>query len=109
MTNNNLETKKRIVEQGASRVFNNWHHFTGISKEDFLAALEWVCADACNGGHRKNQLTREIMCKRDGTIVKLQRVYDNGVMGFIGFYGLDDNRHYSYANGKAGLSAHDSV
>ncbi len=103
---NNIEAKKKIVKNGESRVSQNWHKFTGVCLDAFLEALEWVCADPCNGG-RGNQLTREIMCRQDGTIVKLQRVY--GLDGMVAFYGLDDNRHYSYANYKAGLSAHDRV
>lgn len=37
------EIAKKIVEAGDSKIFKNWHEHTGVSKEDFLAGIEWLC------------------------------------------------------------------
>lgn len=81
--NGNFEVKKRIVESGNSQVFNNWHENAGVSKEDFLTGLKWLCEDPEPDG----RMSRELGCQRDGTLVRLTRkYYDNG--DFAGFYDM---------------------
>lgn len=53
-----LEAKKKAVLDGKSRVFENWHTFAGVTRDDFLAALEWLHADPMPDG----RLTRELGC-----------------------------------------------
>jgi len=71
-----LETRIWLVETGQSRVFENWHAFTSVSKEDFIAALEWLDGDPGrvydNGVHLVT--TRYIGCRQDGTLVRGERV-----------------------------------
>lgn len=80
MKMNNFEIKKKIVLTGASKVFKNWSEHSTITKEDFLEALEWVCADELN---ENGKMTREIGLTPDG-IVKLTRGY--GKEGVCSFY-----------------------
>lgn len=98
----NFETKKMIVEKGDSKIFNNWNEFCGVSKEDFLRELEWLCEDPLT---ESGKLTRELGCLADGTLVRLFRAYDNGGC-FSGFYFKNTGRIWY---GKAGLSARDRV
>ena len=114
-----FEAKKKIVESGASAIFENWRQVSGIEEQEFLDALEWVCDDP---HARDGKLEREIglvvtpdgemkrfmlsddvpeMTKRAfgrewddsltrGRIVKLKRVYyEDG--SFAGFYLLEDD------------------
>lgn len=78
-----LETRIWLVETGQSRVFKNWHKFTGVSKADFIAALEWLDGDPGrvydNGVHLVT--TRYVGCRQDGTLVRGNRVYIDGVGG----------------------------
>lgn len=71
-----LETRIWLVETGQSRVFENWHKFTGVSKADFIAALEWLDGDPGrvydNGVHLTT--TRYVGCRQDGTLVRGERV-----------------------------------
>lgn len=60
--NNNFEMKKRIVEAGGSRIFEDWSNRAGISREDFVEGLKWVCNDPCDGGWSGKRLTRELGC-----------------------------------------------
>lgn len=76
---NNFETKKKIVIAGDSKVFRNWAEHSNITEDDFISALEWVCADQLND---KGKMTREIGLTPDG-IVKLDRCYgEDGVCAF---------------------------
>lgn len=58
--NRDYEIKAKIVRAGASRVFNSWHENSGISMEDFLEGLRWLCDDPMTDGHP----TRELGCIR---------------------------------------------
>lgn len=80
MNNNNFETKKEIVLAGNSKIFNNWAEHSSVTKEDFIEALEWLCADPLNA---EGKMTREIGLTPDG-IVKLDRRYSKG--GMCAFY-----------------------
>lgn len=42
---NNFDHKIKTLEAGKSKVFNNWHKMYGISKEEFIENLKWVCED----------------------------------------------------------------
>lgn len=53
-----LEAKKKAVEEGKSRIFANWQKFAGITKEEFIDALEWLHDDPMPDG----KLTRELGC-----------------------------------------------
>lgn len=70
----NFSTKKQLVENGKSKVFNNWHKMFGISKDEFLENLEWVCNDPQNGksavSNKHNGLTREIAIKANAEAMK---------------------------------------
>lgn len=77
---NNFETKKKIVLAGGSRIFKDWSAHSSITVEDFLDALQWVCADPLDA---TGKLTREIALAPD-RIVKLRRVNDN--LGMTAFY-----------------------
>lgn len=54
----NLESKRKLVLDGKSRIFSNWQHYAGITAEDFIAALEWLHDDPMTDG----RLTRELGC-----------------------------------------------
>jgi hypothetical protein len=66
-----LQAKKKIVEAGNSAILKNWQSVSIITKEQFLEALEWLCADPLDECSR---LTREVGLIPTGC-VKLQRVY----------------------------------
>lgn len=53
-----LEAKKKAVINGTCRVFNNWNKFAGVTKEEFVSALEWLHDDPMTDG----KLTRELGC-----------------------------------------------
>ncbi|WP_462333624.1 hypothetical protein [Limosilactobacillus oris] len=61
---NKFDTKKKIVENGGSKIFNNWNEKFGISKDEFIENLKWVCEDPANGHstvtNKNDGLTREI-------------------------------------------------
>lgn len=78
------------VENGTSETFNNWHSFTGISKDRYIAALEWLAADPMVIVNGKERLSREVGCKKDGTLIYGKRAYyDNG--DFNGIFPVDKN------------------
>ncbi|WP_242363769.1 hypothetical protein [Limosilactobacillus antri] len=60
----NFDSKKKIVENGSSEIFNNWNEKFGISKDEFIENLKWVCEDPANGRStvttKNDGLTREI-------------------------------------------------
>lgn len=100
---NGYETKKKYVESGKSRIFNNWHKSTGVSMNDFLEGLKWVCEDPMPDG----KMTRELGIRRNGTLVHLTRVYhENG--DFAGFYDKSKKSNQLWANGVS-ISARDSI
>jgi len=69
---NNFEIKKKIVLSGGSRIFNNWAAHSTITLDEFVSALEWVCADPMDDN---GKMTREIALAPD-RIVKLRRIND---------------------------------
>ena len=112
---NNYEVKERLVKSGKSRVFQNWHTYAGITEEEFLEGLKWVCEDLMPNGY----LTRELGCeipggaeKGRGKIVKLVRAYRTAVNGwhdFQGFYRLEGEMLHPVWNGRVSISARDRV
>lgn len=70
----NFSTKKQLVENGKSEVFNNWHKMFGIGKDEFIENLKWVCEDPKNGkstvSNKHNGLTREIAIKANAEAMK---------------------------------------
>lgn len=94
------ELARKLVEKGECNIFTNWHDHTGVSAEDFIAAVKWLEEDPFETFEAHNdegkpiqikRMTREIRCREDGTIEKLRRVNDaNGC--FVGFYN-EDGKH----------------
>ena len=77
----NLETKIKIVREGGSKVFEDWHKHFGVTEEDFVDGLRWLDEDPLNEWGR---MTRELGCDEKG-LVRLTRVHDE-LGGFVGFY-----------------------
>lgn len=77
---NDFEIKAKIVGAGNSKVFKEWSKHSNITKEDFIAALRWLCADPMNAD---GKMTREIGLS-PSMIVKLTRCY--GKDGLCSFY-----------------------
>lgn len=99
---NAFNYKKNLVVTGKSRIFKNWHEHVGVTQEDFLEALEWVCADPLNAA---GKMTREIGPRKDGSIAKLKRVYyDDG--SFAGIYEIETDRIWM---GKVSINCKDRV
>jgi hypothetical protein len=71
-----FEAKKKIVEAGNSVIFNDWHRLTNgaVTMDDFIDALEWLCADPCDGGIAKNKLTRELVLKLNKDAENRERI-----------------------------------
>ena len=113
-----FEIKKKIVQEGGSRIFKNWNAVSGITEEEFLEALEWVCDDpnaddglltreigllVTQDAERKafmldpnvNELAKKAYggewdeSKTRGCIIKLKRVY-SGPERQCGFYFFDE-------------------
>ena len=109
MKNFNYGAKEMIVRKGGSRIFQNWNEWAGISMEDFLEGLKWVCGDPLNEFGR---MTRELGCiipggaeKGKGTLVKLVRgYYADG--SFRGFYHEDTGMFWE---GRVSISAKDNI
>lgn len=40
-----FERSVERVEAGKSKTFNDWHKFTGVSKDNYIAALKWLAND----------------------------------------------------------------
>lgn len=77
---NGYERKAERVLCGKSKIYENWKAFAGVSVEDFLAGLKWVCEDPLKDygiTYEKIQMTRELGCTPNGELVKLRRVYDD--------------------------------
>lgn len=69
----NFNVKKKLVEEGHSKIFKEWSKYSTITKEDFIKALEWVCNDPLT---EDGKVTREIGLTPTN-IVKLTRVYND--------------------------------
>lgn len=76
------EIAKKIVSAGDSKIFQNWHDFAGITEEDFLEGIHWLCEERrYPKGHKwAGLLRRELGCTKDG-LVKLRRVYTSDGCG----------------------------
>ncbi len=101
----NYDIKEKIVRNGGSEVFQNWHS-KGVSMEQFLEGLKWVCEDPEKDfGDGIMRLTRELGCKPNGELVKLRRVCDkNG--NFYGFYEIKTNWIWRY---KVSINCRDRI
>ncbi len=104
----NFDIKKKIVESGNSEVFKYWHENAGISMEDFLAELKWLCEDPYKIFSRKcAKMTRQLGCTKDGELVRLFRVYARNA-DFLGFYRESNGERWSNIEGVT-LSCQDRV
>lgn len=54
--NFHYEIKEKIVRAGGSKIFKNWHDFAGITMEEFLDGLRWLCDDPMPNGKLYRQL-----------------------------------------------------
>ena len=36
------ELASKLIEKGECNIFKNWHDHTGVSAEDFIAAVKWL-------------------------------------------------------------------
>lgn len=71
---NNFEIKKNLVLEDKSRIFANWKKVVPtLTKEEFIANLEWVCKDPCENGDGTGRLTREIGLTPNG-IIHISRI-----------------------------------
>lgn len=83
-----LERSIERVKTSKSKTFNNWHEFTGISENSYIAALKWLSEDPMTVINGKEQLSRQVGCKRNGELVYGKRYYfRNGE--FNGIYPID--------------------
>lgn len=96
----NYAIKEKIVKAGNSEIFNKWHEY-GVSEEDFLNGLKWLCEDPLIG---RGRLTRELGCTPDGKLVKLKRVLIKGQL--TAFYEEETGYHWDY---NVSISARDRV
>lgn len=84
---NGYEMKEKQVKRGGSKVFENWKT-KGVTTEDFLNGLKWVCEDPGEDFTVGKRMTRELACTENGKLVRLKRANDN--MGcFLGFYDIE--------------------
>lgn len=109
-----MKTKyERVAEKvlnGTCATFENWHEFTGVSKEDFLRGVKWLYEEPIRFSsdkrlHNHDKLRREIGVNDDGTIVYLDRIYWR-TGDLCGFYDTATRRRWS---GHACLSADDRI
>ena len=85
-----LENKIKLVNEGKSKVFNNWTYQTGITKDKFIEALKWIEEDPRTVVAGVKKLSREIDCKANGELIHGKRFYlKNGE--FCGIYPEDTN------------------
>lgn len=110
----NYEIKKSLVEEGKSRIFDDWHKNAGITEAEFLEGLKWLCDSEITD---QNQTVRELGCSRKEGLVKLRRVHGTihcKVRGkefdkenqFIGFYRYDNDRLWG---GSVSISPRDRI
>lgn len=99
------KTVEKIVKSGESKVFNNWHEYTGISMESFLEACKWLLEDPFVDTPAGKKMSREIACEKDGSITRLKRSY--GVEGIVAFYRVEDG--FIHYGSKAMLNCMDRV
>lgn len=97
---NNFEIKAKLVEEGKSKIFDNWARNAGITKEDFLRELEWLCEDPCDD---KGLMTRELGCDAKRGLVRLIRINTP----FTVFYEAESRRAWNRSNPS--ISARDRI
>ena len=86
-----FERAKKIVEAGESKIFKNWHEFTGVSMEDFIKALEWLyTSELPTGQYDWHRLRFELGCTRSGELVKLRRSFEGRDHSLTVFRRIDD-------------------
>ena len=75
-TIHNFENKKRLVEEGKSKIFSAWKNLVpSLAEEEFIENLRWLCNDKRENGDGTGRLTREIGLTSQG-IVHLTRQND---------------------------------
>lgn len=75
-TKHNYELKRRIVQEGKSKVFIAWKKLVpSLTEEEFIENLRWLCHDQRENGDGTGRLTREIGLTSQG-IVHLTRQND---------------------------------
>lgn len=85
-----LENKIKLVNEGKSKVFNNWTYQTGVTKDKFIEALKWLEEDPMTSVAGIKRLSREIGCKANSELIHGKRFYlKNGK--FCGIYPEDTN------------------
>lgn len=85
-----LENKRKLVNEGKSKVFNNWTYQTNVNKDEFIKALNWLEEDPMIMVAGVKRLSREIGCKANGELIHGKRVYlKNGE--FCGIYPENTN------------------
>lgn len=85
-----LENKIKLVNDGKSKVFNNWSYQTGVTKDEFIEALKCLEGDPMVIVTGVKRLSREIGCKESGELIHGKRFYlKNGE--FCGIYPEDKN------------------
>ena len=133
MGKRDYEIKSKIVREGGSEVFANWHKCGLVTEGEFLEALGWLCDDPedAPGGRMTREIGLEVTpdmetklfmegpatdmekaafggtwdeSKLKGRIVRLRRVYDD-LGDFCGFYGEDGSRW----TGHVSLSVRDHI
>ena len=74
------EIFEKIVKAGDSKIFKEWHAEAGITQEDFLDGLKWLCDDPGleedENGKRFKPLERELGCHYKRGLVRLKRITD---------------------------------
>lgn len=107
MGNRLFEAKKKIILNNDSKIFNNWREATGISQEDFLEGIKWLCEEEKD---KKGMDVRAMGCSSDGKIVKLRRIRDK-YGEFVGFYEYVGSPFGSYNRyrGQVVLNSHDKI
>ena len=70
-----LEVGTKKVNEGTSEVFNNWNKSAGVTKEEFIKALEWLDADPMVTVKGVERLSREVGCNKKGEVIYGKRSY----------------------------------
>ena len=85
-----LENKIKLVNEGKSKVFNNWTYQTNVTKDNFIKELKWLEEDPMVMVAGVKRLSREIGCQANGELIHGKRFYlKNGE--FCGIYPEDTN------------------
>ena len=98
--------KEQLVRSGKSKIFNNWHEFAGVSMDDFLEGLLWLEEDP---GDDQGRLTRELGCKGDSKLFKLEHVYVDAYRAEPCYYEVDSRKQWYIGNGAASINKYDKL